>query len=350
MKVIEYPKSEFLERRRGGVGGSDIAGIMGRNKWSSPMQVYLEKMDLADNEVNDAMRMGNLLEPVVRQMYRDKNNVKVLSSIGDKVLVVEKQGPGFKYFYHPDGLVVNVRDEDELNDLTHNLGKYALNMILTGALEVKTSKMFSAWGDTELEIPDYAYLQCQWGCFVMDLEDIDLALLLGGSEYRQYTIERDEDLIKEMVCSADDFWESYVIPGTVPPPTDQKADREALSSLYEGNLDDLEPDAELIELGSNLAEAKKAFKIAEDQKRGAENLVKKKLGDHTSASCDIFKVTWSKPSSSAKVKWEAVAGQLLSHIPDEVNADRLLTELVESNTKLSKPSRRFNFTPFNEEG
>lgn len=70
---------DWLAERRKGIGGSDIATILGLNKWKSPLQLFLEKTgkvqaeDLSDKEV---IYWGNVLEDVVAKEFEKKNREK----------------------------------------------------------------------------------------------------------------------------------------------------------------------------------------------------------------------------------------------------------------------------------
>lgn len=54
----------WKEKRRSGIGGSDVAAIAGLNKWKSPVAVYLEKIGQAPEEsVNsEAAYWGTMLD------------------------------------------------------------------------------------------------------------------------------------------------------------------------------------------------------------------------------------------------------------------------------------------------
>lgn len=64
MKIISIqPGSrEWLEYRRGGIGGSDIATCMGAKSFKTRKQLFLDKSALSDEYVNDFMRRGTLYE------------------------------------------------------------------------------------------------------------------------------------------------------------------------------------------------------------------------------------------------------------------------------------------------
>src|SRR5690349_18206306 len=66
-------RTEFLEQRRLGIGGSDVAPILGLSKWASPLDIYLRKRgEQPEQDDNEAMLWGRALEPVIRQQYAER--------------------------------------------------------------------------------------------------------------------------------------------------------------------------------------------------------------------------------------------------------------------------------------
>ena len=55
----DMPREEWLEWRRGGIGGSDAAVIVGLNPYGSLIELYADKMGMMpDKEDIEAMRIG----------------------------------------------------------------------------------------------------------------------------------------------------------------------------------------------------------------------------------------------------------------------------------------------------
>lgn len=46
--IMKMARIDWLLDRRKGIGGSDVAAIMGLNKWKSAYQIWLEKQDRLD--------------------------------------------------------------------------------------------------------------------------------------------------------------------------------------------------------------------------------------------------------------------------------------------------------------
>ena len=62
-------REDWLEKRKHGIGGSDIAVIMGHSKFKSPYDLFLEKTQNIIEPENFNMRRGSSLEPTVIKAY-----------------------------------------------------------------------------------------------------------------------------------------------------------------------------------------------------------------------------------------------------------------------------------------
>ena len=78
MKLKEIPtigmsREEWLEHRRNTIGGSDAAALLGLNRWSSPLSVYMDKKGITpDKPDNLAMRLGREFEDVVAKLFEEQ--------------------------------------------------------------------------------------------------------------------------------------------------------------------------------------------------------------------------------------------------------------------------------------
>ena len=76
-------EQEWLAYRRQGIGGSDVAAILGISPFRTARDLYDDKLNIA-SAVDDtgnwvALEMGHLLEPLVAQMLNEFSTVKKLS-------------------------------------------------------------------------------------------------------------------------------------------------------------------------------------------------------------------------------------------------------------------------------
>lgn len=181
---------EWLEARRLGLGGSDIAGISGFSKYSSPMSVYLDKLGLRPPiDDNAHMKAGRILEPVIAGWFTDETGIKVI-----------RQNAVFQNKERPWMLA--------------NIDRWVLGK--NEGLECKNGGEYvkDQWADNKVPM-DYI-LQGNWYMAVLGAERWWFAVLLGGWDFQWRVIERDEKIIEGITKIAEEFWFNHVL-AKVPP-------------------------------------------------------------------------------------------------------------------------------------
>lgn len=190
---------DWLKQRQSGIGGSDIAAICGLNPFKTPLQVWQSKINpVVDEEISEPAYWGTTLENVVAQEYALRTGNKV------QRLTKQMRHPDFNFaIANIDRAVINptisgnVRWKD---------GKLTTDRIL----ECKTANGFAAkqWGEAGSDqVPDSYLIQCQWYLGITGASICDLAVLIGGQDFRIYTIVRDDDLINDLLIQGAAFWE-----------------------------------------------------------------------------------------------------------------------------------------------
>jgi len=77
-------RQEWLKLRRTGIGGSDVAGILGISRFKTPLDIYNDKLSSEDPEeiTNKAIEFGNdcedALVSIFRAKYKDRYEVFLL--------------------------------------------------------------------------------------------------------------------------------------------------------------------------------------------------------------------------------------------------------------------------------
>ena len=266
----------WREERRKGVGGSDAAAVLGLNPWTSPLDVYNDKMGLVNKDLsdNEAVRWGKILEDSVAKEYARRKGVKVRRRN--------------KMFFHPE----------------HSFMLANLDRTIDGQkkiLEVKTAGAFMAsqWGKEGTDqVPDSYLVQVAHYMAVMDCDVADLAVLIGGRDFRTYTIHRDAELERLLIEKEGMFWRDH-IEKEIPPEPIMHHD---LDTLY-GNDNGLSLDAplDIIEVCERLGEIKRQLSLLEQAKDADEFLIKKAMGENAILlDGDKFLATWKKTKPSQK--------------------------------------------------
>lgn len=181
----------WLDARRLGVSASDALAAMGMDPRKQRAALWIEKTQGTSVEVNEAMVMGNILEPAVKAAFRWKSGLDVVDATE---LLRSVAWPWM--LCTPDGYV---------RDASGRLGLF----------EAKTTTIYlkDDWADGQ--IPERAAAQTMHGLAVTGLPFAFVAVLINNvCEYRY--MERDEDLIGEIIRLEDEFWQ-YVVNDEMPP-------------------------------------------------------------------------------------------------------------------------------------
>ena len=180
-------------------------------------------------------------------------------------------------------------------------------------LECKTAGEFGArlWKDG---VPDYYQCQVQHQLAITGKQTAEVAVLICGQEFRIYRIERDDELIQELITLEREFW-SYVETDT-PPPADgsESADR-ALRALYpkdHGHTLDLSNDPIMTEAFDELVKVRDSLDVFTMQEATLKQFIQQSMEDATKAVFEHGSVSWKKSKDSTTLDTTA----LLTDQPD----------------------------------
>ncbi|GAO98151.1 YqaJ-like viral recombinase domain protein [Caedimonas varicaedens] len=202
---------EQLMERQLSLGGSEVAVALGLSPWKSPYELYIEKTTDDPLSFQSAMsapqEWGHRLEEVVAQKYQEETGTSLLRGFTYHSL----QYPFLSAT--PDRLVY---------------GKSGYGKALRG-LEIKTAdaRCSSKWGASgvtwdgvdinQCPIPYHYYLQVVAYMAVLGMDRWDLAVLIGGNDYRVYTFTRNLEVEHKILEEARAFWENFVVQKVAPP-------------------------------------------------------------------------------------------------------------------------------------
>ena len=224
---------DFSVDRSKYIGGSDIGAILGLSRFRSPLQTWMEKTGREAGKSDSlALRFGSFAEEFVASEYSRSTGMKLLY---DESAFIHPEHSMF--CAHIDRLVMG----DGLNSLP------------TKILECKTANSFSQgdWGIVGSDEVPLSYLcQVAWYQAITGIEQADLAVLFGNSDFRIYEIARDKELEQMIIQKALFFWNEYILKD-IPPPVQSEADCHTLFSKGDPSKS-VEAKAEIIELTKRL--------------------------------------------------------------------------------------------------
>lgn len=290
-----WDRADWLEWRRDGIGGSDVAALAGLSTFGSPTSVYYDKVGLAPEQPeSELMRWGRVLEPVIASEFTVATGLHV---VVPQALVWDVEHPWRRCTL--DGLVV------ESNAEWPDMG--FLELVL-GTNQMKTTGAGS-WRD---RIPPDIEAQCQWEMGIAELERCWLTVLhMSGFDrhFAVYEIEFDLPAFAALCRISDRFWEKHVLAGNPPRPDSNPATTDALKAAYghraEGST--IELDDELVTVAEEWLRAKAAEDAAKTRREGAENALRSALGEHTyGAYGETELVSWKPQRKAGRIDEKAL--------------------------------------------
>lgn len=192
-KIKTGSREEWLALRRNFIGGSDAAAVVGLSPFSSPYRVWAEKSGLIEGfGGNLATEVGSFLEEFVAGLFERETGRKVRRL---------------------NASIVNTDYPWAIADV---------DRVLVGTkegLEIKTTSALATKKFKGGEFPTQYYCQCvhYLGVLGPEWQRWHLAVLIGNSDFRTYTIERDEDEIAALMKAESELMER--IKNGTPPET-----------------------------------------------------------------------------------------------------------------------------------
>ncbi len=248
---------QWHDARRKGIGASEIAAVLGISPWESPFSLFWRKVNGWDFEPSAEMEWGIRLERVIAAKYEDCHPETFLS-YGHLEQAV---APSWM-LATPDFFVWS----SEQPALPPPVG----------LLECKTAHSADEWGEAGTEqIPVYYRAQVLWQMAVTDLSWCDVAVLIGGSDYREYRVRRDERDIAVMVEKGRRFM-ARLDSGDPPPIDEHHATLVTLRRLHPELLDDRATVDDRIAEG--YLRAARMRRLAEKTEKRYEALLRDQMG------------------------------------------------------------------------
>lgn len=266
-------RKEWLDARRSGIGGSDAAAILGVDPYRSALEVYCDKIGIAEPQAdNDAMKWGRKLEPLVAEAYAEETG-RELNDFGINIW----QGSEPWLIASQDRGIVAPKQ---------------------GHLEIKTSNYIKE-GDLAEEIPIPWQVQYQHSLAATDLDWGGFAILLNARKLFWVDVERDDSFIEAMLEAEAKFWKRVQDHDPPAPDSSESATR-TLKKLYPKDTGKtvVLPN-EAMEWDRIKGEATAEIKRWTEQKTAAENNFKAALGDATFGTVGNITYSWITQSKKA---------------------------------------------------
>ena len=212
-----------------------------------------------------------------------------------------------------------------------------------GLLEIKTADVRFAWlwGEPGTDsVPDIYNLQCQHYLAVTGLKWADIAVLIGGNDFRVYRVPRNDDLIKNLIRIEKEFWTNHV-EKQVPPPIDgTESAKLLLSRLYpQDSGREVLADEKINAVVQEYFEFRDEIEKLEEAKLLRENQIKEEMGKASLLKGPGYRISWKTTKERKDVNYKAILAE--ARVPEE---------MIQKYTKMKPGTRPFRPTRFKEKG
>ena len=201
-------RETWLQMRKTYIGGSDIGCILGLSKYKSALDIYLEKTtDVIEEATSEAAHWGKMLEDAVTEEYTERTGLSV---------------------HKPQGLIRHPK----YNFLAANIDRWVDGENgKRHILECKTANFMKSkeWGiEGTDQIPELYLCQAAYYAAICDVEKVDIAVLIGGQDFRIYTYISNKEFEDKLILAACTFWNNFIARRIAP----QAGNLDDIATLY----------------------------------------------------------------------------------------------------------------------
>lgn len=276
VSTVDLPKEDWLQWRKTGITGTDAGAICGLNPFTSAFSVYYDKITEETEEFdNESMRQGRDFEAYIATRFEEETGYKV-----------RRANAIFQNEEHPfmladfDRLIVGLPNGEK------------------AGLECKTVSPYSADKWTDGNIPLHYQLQCQHYLAVSGYSCWYVAALIFGREFIIRKIERDEELIQNLITIEERFWNENVLAKVMPDPDGSKDCTEQIAKQYYKS--DKEKTIELLGVDSELRRREEVVALIdklEKEKAIIDQKIQLQLEDAAYGESSEYRVSWLSSES-----------------------------------------------------
>jgi putative phage-type endonuclease len=285
-------REDWLEKRRAGVGGSDVAALLGHSKTRGAYAVYVSKVapvDVQPHANDEAAHWGNVLEPVVAAEFQQRTGYGLIEA---KFLARSTRWPW---------LLATLDRWVQTQGPTTGGGTYSEYVYASidrsdGLLEVKTQSAFKAHEWSGGQVPDWVLDQVQHYLAVTGFGRAWVAVLVGGQAYQHVEVPTSPDYQAAIVEATARFWHDHIVYQVEPEPDGLDATTDAIGQRFStGGAEpiSLDGDVEAQTWLRTYRMLKQQHRAAGEDLQAAENWLKQRMGQAEVATlAGLPAVTW----------------------------------------------------------
>lgn len=263
------------EARRTYLGSHDTAGIAGYSPYLTPMQIYMNKLGMADGQRSTPlMEWGSRLQPAILEKFAEEMRVD---------LECERfiRHPSLHWFGGtPDATIKGAK----------------------AGVDAKNVQYFDEdWGEEYTdEIPRHLLFQCHHFLALMDYDVWYVAALGNRSVFRIYRVKKDPEIADMIIAMDGEFWNDHVA-AEVPPPIDGSSSwRKYVERRFPMEMSQVRPaTGDELSWLEELRAAEAAKKECEARVDFLKNNLAASIGDAAGLVSDVAKVSYKQVKGRA---------------------------------------------------
>ncbi|MCH1968714.1 YqaJ viral recombinase family protein [Romboutsia hominis] len=288
-------KYEWLKERGKGIGGSDASSVVGLNPYKSSVSVYLEKLNYIKNNIN------NIYDKTINSML-NKNTQHIEDTIYTNYKI--ELGNKLKDFVAKEFALKTNKKVRNINGILKN-DKYPfaianIDRAIVGEkafLECKVSGSYFK-GEWKNGVPINYKVQCYHYMAVTGATHCYVAALIGNEDLVIHKIDRDEEIIEDIMKLEKMFWEKCVLGDNIPIPDGSDDYSKVLKNLYKESK---EEEIILFEKENYLNrydDVVGLIKELDSEKKAIEQYIQSQMKEYEIAYIGDRKISWKKQSKN----------------------------------------------------
>ena len=304
---------EQIEFKKGKIGASQVAAALGLSPFQTEANLAMELLGRIDSpEVNAFMRIGNIIEPAIAQIYMDQEQIEIL--------------PWKETCVHPDFDWLIAHPDYYCDD------KYGLKPLCLIEIKNVGARQRFRWADG---VPVHVVAQVVLQSLLTGIDRVEVVAYFGGNDLEIYPLIITPKQQESLMTKVSLFWFDWIAKNRIPPVCDRDID--LIKSLYPSadNVTELTATESVMEDVENYQDWK-TKRNAIDQTIGTlEAKIRLMMGGVSTLNAPdgtrLF--SWRQAKPTAKTDWKAVAQCFESQ-------KNYVTE-IDKHTQVREGSRRF---------
>ena len=194
---------DWLQFRKNGFGASEIGGVLGLSPYTSPLEIFYDKISdsIGEKYENLAMFLGTETEAFIAKLhqYWDGDEESMITNYRNNNVVRKNR--------RVNAYIQNPKWEHLLVSLDRKITSYKKNgeLFPEEVLEIKNMSGFvkNQW---EYGIPPMYMAQLQQQLLVTNIQFGELALMIDGRNFEVHRFERNDEFCEHIINRSTDLW------------------------------------------------------------------------------------------------------------------------------------------------